>query len=246
MMVDERQGRARPTNGESWTSATSGYCTSPQKRVADAYLHAAIDGDRTEALRIIRDDAFAAGLSVGQIYLGVIQEAQYEIGRRWEDGHITISQEHLATAISQLAIAQLYAMMPRGSAAGHRVLIACVPGETHDMGPRILADFFEMAGFEVRYLGADVPVEEIINAAEAAEPDLIALSATMSYNLPAFRKTVECLRTRFGDDVLIAAGGQAFALTPELLDELAIPVRANDARQLVEQSRSVLGLTNGE
>ncbi len=214
----------------------------PEQSILEAYLAAALDGDRTEALRIIREDGIAAGLSISQLYLNVIQAAQYRAGKMWEAGEVTVSQEHLATGISQLAIAQLYSMMPRSSAAGHRVLIACVPGETHDMGPRILADFFEMAGFDVRYLGADVPSTDIVEEAKKSRPDIVALSATMTYNLPAFRNTVAELRTTLGEEIRIAAGGQAFQLTPELLDELEIPIRAADARELVDQSRRALGI----
>lgn len=240
MMVDERRSERSRPGDDGRAIPTPRSATETQNRVARAYLAAALSGDRTEALRIIREDGLAAGMSVGEVYLGIIQASQYEIGRLWEDGEITISQEHLATAISQLAIAQLYSMMPRNDAVGYRVLIACVPGETHDMGPRILADFFEMAGFEVRYLGADVPLAEIVDAATVSSPNLIALSATMTYNVPAFRETVQALRAEFGEEVLIAAGGQAFELIPELLDELQIPVRASDARQLVEKSRTAL------
>lgn len=203
-------------------------------------MDAALRGDRSDALRIISNDGPAAGLSISQLYLGVVQATQYEIGKLWVDGKVTVAEEHLATGISQLAIAHLYSMMPRKSPSGYRVLITCVPGETHDMGPRILADFFEMSGFDVRYLGADVPVEQIVDSVARWSPDLIALSATMSYNLPAFRDTVEALRTTFDSDLLIAAGGQAFVLTPELLDELDIEIRASDAKQLVELSRELL------
>jgi MerR family transcriptional regulator, light-induced transcriptional regulator len=241
MTEDYRQHRGFAHDREYVSTQESSRTT--VESIAAAYRAAALDGDRSEALRIIREDGLAAGLSVSQLYLGVIQSTQYEIGRLWEEGDITISQEHLATAISQLAIAQLYSLMPRRNSAGMRVLIACVPGETHDMGPRILADFFEMDGFDVRYLGADVPTREIVEAVEHSRPDIIALSATMSYNLPAFQQTVIALRERFGEDVLIAAGGQAFQLTPELLDELNIPIRAADARQLVDQSRTALGIT---
>jgi MerR family transcriptional regulator, light-induced transcriptional regulator len=212
------------------------------RSIADAYLDAALSGNRFEALRVIREDGLSSGISVIQLYLGVIQDSQYRIGQMWEEGKITVSQEHLATGISQLAIAQLYSMMPRTTPFGMKVVIACVPGETHDMGARILADFFEMAGFDVRYLGADVPVGDIVNAVERFEPSLIALSATMTYNLPAFQETVAALRDEFGDDVLIAAGGQAFQLTPELLDELQIPIHAVDARELIEKSRNALDI----
>ncbi len=218
---------------------------SPLERVAQAYMDAALRGDRTVALKVIGEAGPDAGLSVGQIYLGVIQATQYEIGKLWVEGKVSVAQEHLATGISQLAIAHLYSMMPRNESSGFNVLITCVPGETHDMGPRILADFFEMSGFDVRYLGADVPVKEIVDAVSRWTPDLVALSATMTYNLPSFRATVDALRQSFGDEVLIAAGGQAFELTPELLDELNIEVRASDARQLVEISRQVLNRRRG-
>jgi MerR family transcriptional regulator, light-induced transcriptional regulator len=243
-MIDERRRETMRSGADD--SEPIEYSTpdrTSENRIADAYLHAALEGDRVEALRIIREDGVTAGLSIGQLYLGVIQATQYRVGKLWEDGEISISQEHLATGISQLAIAQVYSMMQRGNAGGHRVLITCVPGETHDMGPRILADFYEMAGFEVRNLGADVPVRDIVFEVKKSRPNLVALSATMSYNLPAFRETVHALRAEIGEHILIAAGGQAFQLTPELLDELDVPIRATDARQLVDQSRQALGIS---
>lgn len=237
--MEERPTDPMNLSSSSSDSSDDSFCD-PAARVARSYMDAALRGDRSDALRIISNDGPAAGLSISQLYLGVVQATQYEIGKLWVDGKVTVAEEHLATGISQLAIAHLYSMMPRKSPSGYRVLITCVPGETHDMGPRILADFFEMSGFDVRYLGADVPVEQIVDSVARWSPDLIALSATMSYNLPAFRDTVEALRTTFDSDLLIAAGGQAFVLTPELLDELDIEIRASDAKQLVELSRELL------
>jgi MerR family transcriptional regulator, light-induced transcriptional regulator len=243
MMVDNRH--SQPAEPDVWRQPTTTpeHARSSAARVAEAYLAATLSGDRAEALRIIREEGYASGLSITQLYLDVIQHTQYEIGQLWEQGEVSVAQEHIATAISQLAMAQLYSMMPRRDALGYRVLITCVPGETHDMGPRILADFFEMAGFDVRYLGADVPTTEIIDSVRLNSPHLVALSATMSYNLPAFRETVEAIRAEFGDRILIAAGGQAFRLTPELLDELEISIRAANAQELVNQSKAALGVS---
>jgi MerR family transcriptional regulator, light-induced transcriptional regulator len=238
-MIDDRNPDTQASNSGSSSSSQASL-----EKIADAYVQAAINGDRAEALRVLRADGIAAGLSISQLYLGVIQTAQYRIGQLWEDGEITVSQEHLATGVSQLAIAQLYTMMSRGVERGPRVLLTCVPGENHDMGPRILADFFEMAGFDVRFLGADVPVDDILDAVERFSADIVALSTTMSYNIPAFRETVDALRSRFGEDLLIAAGGQALQLSPELITELKIPLHASDARELVQRSREALGLSS--
>jgi MerR family transcriptional regulator, light-induced transcriptional regulator len=234
----------RNTEAQTSPHNTSGTSNKTIEQIAEAYVIAAIEGDRVEALRVLRVDGIDAGHSISQLYLGVIQVAQYRIGQLWADGEITVSQEHLATGISQLAIAQLYTMMSRGVDRGPCVVLTCVPGENHDMGPRILADFYEMAGFDVRFLGADIPLEDILHATERFNADIVALSTTMTYNIPAFRETVLALRSRFGEKLLIAAGGQALELNPELIDELAIPLHASDARRLVQISREALGLSS--
>jgi MerR family transcriptional regulator, light-induced transcriptional regulator len=216
---------------------------SPTEALVESYVRAALNGNRAEALRVLQEEGISSGLSAAQLYIGVIQAGQYRIGQLWEDGEITVSQEHIATGISQLAIAQLYSMLTRGSEHGPRVVLTCVPGENHDMGPRILADFYEMAGFDVRFLGADVPIRDILDAVERYRADIVAVSATMSYNLPALRETVEALQDRFGEELLIAAGGQALQYSPEIVEELGISLFANDARELVQHSREALGLT---
>jgi methanogenic corrinoid protein MtbC1 len=211
----------------------------PLPPLAHRYLQAQIDGDRARALRIIIE-GLESGMEVPELHLSVIQPVQYEIGRLWQQNQLTIAQEHVATAISQLAMAHLYRHMPRAPLNGKKVLLGCVEGELHDMGPRIGTDFLEMAGFEVRFLGANVPTESLIEMVARERPDLVALSVSLIFNLPALRHAVARVREAVGDDVQIAIGGQALQWAPSLESQLSVPSFGKDAREMVAAARQIL------
>ena len=108
------------------------------------------------------DDALAAGLAPAAIQSLVIEPAMERIGRLWEANAITVADEHLATAISQSVLVRLFDRLtvapPRSR---ERVLLAAVEGQHHVLGLRMIADVMEGAGFDVLYLGADVPVDAL-------------------------------------------------------------------------------------
>ncbi len=196
------------------------------------YLRAQLAGNRREALRLIVDEGLLRGLSIPTLHLDVIQAAQVEIGRLWQENHISVAQEHLATAISQLALSHLYRHLPRDPANGRTVMVSCVEGELHELGARIASDFLEMAGFEVRFLGANVPAEHLAREVRDSKPDLLALSVTMSYHMPALRKAVTAVR-EVAPLLPMAVGGLAFTWAPGVEAELGVPFFGKDARELV-------------
>ena len=202
----------------------------------DRYVQAQLHGDRTSALAIVQE-AIGGAMSVAQVHLEIVQAAQYEIGRLWECNAISIATEHQATAISQLALAALYDRLPREAYNGKRVLLSCVEGELHDMGVRIAADFLEMGGFEVRLLGANVPARSLAERVEHHRPDLLALSATMSFHLPALQQAIEHVRRSAHAQVPIVVGGRAFAWTSHPAGRLDVQGFGADAEQLVSEAR---------
>ena len=173
------------------------------------YLAAQLAGHRREALRLVLDEGLYHGLSVAQIQLEVVQPAQYEIGRLWQENQISVAEEHVATAISQLVLAHLYRHLPREAPLGQEVLLACVEGELHDMGARVASDFLEMSGYHVHFAGANVPADHLVRLTRQRRPDLVALSVTMPHHLPALRDTVVRLCEAMGGDYPIAVGGGA-------------------------------------
>jgi len=208
----------------------------------DRYVAAQVEGDRRAALRIVLEDGPRSGVSVPDLYLGVIQAAQHRIGDLWQMNRISVSHEHLATAISQLAIAHLYPLMPRHASVERRVLVSCVDGELHDLGARMVADFFEMYGFDTRYLGASMPAESLVATVREDVPDLLVLSATMSTNLPALRATVAGIRDAVGDRIKLGVGGSAFHSAHGEASALGADVHGRDALESVVDACRVLAV----
>jgi methanogenic corrinoid protein MtbC1 len=213
--------------------------TANYAELSSNYLHAQLSSNRREAIRLLIDDGFNRGASVPSLLLDVIQPAQREIGRLWQENRISIADEHLATAISQVALAHLYQLAPRGAALNRRILVACVEGERHDMGARVLSDLLDFEGFDVFFLGADVPVSSLVDKALAARPDLVVLSMTMTFHQQALRRSVAAIRREL-PSLPIAGGGHAFGWCPELARELSLTLSGTDARELVSDVRDYL------
>ncbi len=200
--------------------------------IRESYLSAQLAGNRREALRLLVDEGVLRGIPLPTLHLDVIQKAQWEIGRRWQENEISVAQEHMATAISQLALSHLYRHLQRDPPNGRLVMVSCVEGELHELGARMASDFLEMAGFDVRFLGASVPTEHLVREVHETKPDLLALSVTMTYHLPALRQAVAAVREA-APSLPMAVGGLAFTWVPGVEAELGVPFFGKDARELV-------------
>ena len=115
------------------------------------------------------------------VYLHVFQRTQYEVGRLWQGNQISVAQEHYCSAATQLIMSQLYPHI-FGSVKTHGTLVGtCVSGDLHEIGVRILCDFFEMQGWHSHYLGANVPSPSVVETVLQLKADVLAISATITY-----------------------------------------------------------------
>ena len=206
------------------------------------YLAAQLAGDRREALRLIVEEGAERGVPVAALHLEVIRPAQVEIGRLWQENAITVADEHLATAISQLVVSHLYRYLPPTAANGRRVVVACADGELHEMGARIAADFLEMAGFTVHFLGADVPAASLAAMIQRARPDLVVLSAATTFCFPGLRRTIAAAREAGGPGLPILVGGGAFAVVDTCDAPEGVVYAGATAEALVAAARAQVGL----
>jgi MerR family transcriptional regulator, light-induced transcriptional regulator len=136
------------------------------RRLSHTYQDALTVADAGGAGRVARR-ALGEGTGVAGLYQRVIAPAMWRIGELWEQGEISVADEHLATALTHQAMAGIY-----GPSLGHkvkpgRILMAAVEGEQHALGLRMAADVVELAGYETIYLGADVPTADLLQAVTA-------------------------------------------------------------------------------
>jgi methanogenic corrinoid protein MtbC1 len=116
--------------------------------------------------------------SLHEAFFEVLAPALIEVGVRWEAGDVTVAQEHLATSTVRAAMQRLLADA-RADVRGVAVL-ACAPGEQHEIGLLMLAVLLRADGWQVAYLGADTPVPDAVELARVVGATALCFSAGTS------------------------------------------------------------------
>jgi MerR family transcriptional regulator, light-induced transcriptional regulator len=205
-----------PVNGEGEEdSAAAGRALASR-----LFTQAAINGERQAAWQIIQE-ALHEGTPPLDIYLDVLQDTLYRVGRLWEGNRITVAQEHMATAITQYVVSMLYNQLVISPVRRGRMVLTGVPGELHQVGAMIVADVLEADGWDVRFLGTNVPLDGIVASVKEHEADVLGVSVTMPFNIPAARELVQACREGVDERPLhIIVGGGAWQNAPEAYHEI--------------------------
>ncbi len=144
--------------------------------------------------------------------LELIQQAVAKIGEGWYHGDVTVQQEHFC---SELAVRRLEALVmsaPPPSRPG-RILAACPPGEHHVIGLLLLTYLLRRRGWNVVYLGANVPAERLESTLQLAQPQLVILASQQLHTAASLLEVAEALRSQ---GVPFAYGGLIFNILPAL------------------------------
>lgn len=187
----------------------------PVGRAALHYLETVLGGKPREAIEQMLD-AVDDGTSVRSAYLEVLIPAQREVGRMWHAGELSIAEEHVVTATTQRAMPLLCERGRSSPPKDQTALLACVAGNVHDIGVRMISDFFEMAGWRAINLGADVPDDEIVRSVTYFKVNVVVLAATRDRDLKAVQRAIKRIRALGDRDVKIIVGGPAFERLPDL------------------------------
>ncbi len=214
---------------------------SPLRDLARPYLDALLRGDRHEASRLIME-AVERGTPVKDIYLHVFQPSQRELGRLWQMNRVSVAQEHYCTAATQLIMSQLYPRVFSGERREERLVAACVAGELHEIGLRMVSDIMEMEGWDTYYLGANTPRRSVIETIREKRPRVLAVSATMSFHVGEVAELISEVRgSGFGEEVLVIVGGYPFNVDEELWRKVGADGWAPDAEGAVRVARELCG-----
>jgi methanogenic corrinoid protein MtbC1/CheY-like chemotaxis protein len=206
-------------------------------RLLESYLDLQLLGARTEARSLILQEGRALGLTVTELFRSVLEPAQRRLGELWQTNQISVAREHLGTGVTEAVMADLVAAAPRASRRGMLVLVACVEGEMHDIGARMLADLLELDGFSVLFLGADVPTDSLLAIIGEESAEILVLSATMVDRLTQLAVTVARVRQMYSAGVRIFVGGQVMDSAPQAVHALAVDLATRDALETLSAVR---------
>jgi methanogenic corrinoid protein MtbC1 len=208
-------------------------------QLARAYEHTMRAGDPSAA-RAVVDLGLRDGLPAVTVQSRVIAPAMGKIGQEWEQGRVSVAEEHLASGVSHEVLTRLSAgLLRQPRRDGDTVVVAAVHGEHHALGLRMVADVFDADGFDVRFFGADVPEDSLLAWVEEHRPNTVALGVTMPLGASTLVRQVLGLR-ECNPELQVIVGGQG---VPDVLRRGAGVLYFTDTEQLNEYLKGSLRRT---
>jgi methanogenic corrinoid protein MtbC1 len=120
-----------------------------------------------------------------------------------------------------------------------KTLVICPPGELHEIGARMVADFFTLCGHPVIFVGANVPQDDIVNAIKYEKPLFVAISITNYFNLVETRAIIQkiaALKSSLAFKVIL--GGQACRANPAACQQFSPDLIINTFEEIQRLSES--------
>jgi MerR family transcriptional regulator, light-induced transcriptional regulator len=166
-------------------------------------LREALDVMDADAAHAVLDRLFAS-FTLETVLSGVVLPYLHELGERWERGEVSVAQEHIASNLLRARLLALARGWERGE--GRIALLACAPGEQHDLGLIAFGLALRGRGWRIVFLGADTPASSIADIAERVRPALVVVS---SVNPRRFRREADTLAALAREHRLAIAGAGA-------------------------------------
>ena len=157
--------------------ATEATAAPPPLQAAAGELALALDRFQEEQAHGVLDRLLAA-YRIETVLRELLIPYLHDLGERWARGEVTVAQEHFAANLLRgrlLGLARGW-----GQGRGPAAVLACLPGEQHDLGLLAFGITLHRRGWRILYLGPDTPIATIRHAAGAVTPRLIVLAGTVA------------------------------------------------------------------
>jgi DNA-binding transcriptional MerR regulator len=148
------------------------------------------------------------------ITLDIIGPALNAIGEAWEQGHITIATEHLASNFLRHRLLMWMVTGPTPK-PGNPIILACAPGEWHEGSLLIMGVLLRRQGWPVAYLGQNVPFQDLAIFVEEIHPRAVVMVAMVEETVRTLAEWPQWIN-QVGGKPVITFGGRPFILQPEL------------------------------
>lgn len=203
--------------------------------LVDALLTALRTSDDDRALQLLRG-VRESGATLPDVLQGLVYPVMQRVGSLWENNDISVADEHEATAIVNRVLAALYFDEPFPRQRRGLAVVAASVNEFHELGAWMVATCLELDGWDVEYLGANMPQHDLVAKTRDRQPQLVALSVSMPFNLAGARSTIAALRGQV-PQARVMVGGQVFQRLPSVADHLGADVCLASCQDAVTWAR---------
>lgn len=201
--------------------------------VSRAFLHEASAGNLASAAQLVlrADDS---GVALARIFGDVLLPALYEVGQRWASGELAVGQEKEISELTRDVVAELSQRHAEPDPIGPIVVAACVAGERHDLGLRMIVGLLREQGWRIHFLGADVAARFLAETVQLRHPDVILLSASTAERIAAIEDAMTALRRLQQTPLVpVVVGGRGIAAQGATLREMGVVTATADSLESV-------------
>jgi DNA-binding transcriptional MerR regulator len=185
-------------------------------RSASEHLSAvldALDSGPPEQIGLRLDQAFAL-LRVDEVIESVIRPLLQEVGDRWQQGRLSVADEHLVSEAVRSRLGHLLA--DAGGGVRGVTVLACAPGEHHELGLMMAAIAMRRDGWKVVYLGADTPLRDALALAARLQARVLGLSLSAPKRAETLERELASARVPDGVSLVLGGAGSTGALAKKL------------------------------
>lgn len=221
----------------SWLSSAVDTEPHTWERLNSRLFAAMTDFDATRSEQIL-GEAFAL-YPMEEVFLKLVQPVMVEVGEQWHAGRITVTAEHFATQFVRRKLSGLFNTYNITDGRG-LVLVGCAPGEQHDLGALMLAVFLVRHGWQVIYLGPEVPMKDLLETVRQIQPDLVCMSASTTETATQLLEVGRAIQALQPPVPLFGYGGRAYNLNPVLSQKMPGTFLGRDAQEALDAVADML------
>lgn len=197
-----------------------------------------LDGRLAESIRLAEAEVERPE-QLAAFYLDVLAPAMREVGRRWELGTCSVADEHAASSVAARIMAALFPRTLSPAKRRGRAVVTACRNEHHQLGAWMVSDALAVDGWDVTFLGANTPEEDLLLLLASKPAELLLLSVTMPFNLCICRDAIARVRAELDAPPKILVGGQAMLIDPKIWLTLGADGMAADLDGAVHRARSL-------
>lgn len=203
-------------------------------------LAAILENRRRDAASLV-NAALDDGLEPSVVYTRILEPALREVGRMWYLGDLSIADEHMTTAATEVIMSTVRLRWKPAESNGKMVVATSVAGDLHALGIRMVGDFLEADGWDLLMLGANTPASAVVATLGNYKAELLAVSVNGVAQLRDLAELIAAVRKEH-PGVRIMVGGHVFSALPDLWKQVGADGYARSGEDSVREARSLVGL----